>query len=149
MGQKLEMLDIPVLFLGSLFERPEVKDLLSLVSLLVDRRAMGLVRTACLPEFEMTLGDVAAVIGHLRDYDLDAGSWRSLGGALDSLSAESRSGLVKVAAALEGFDGSASPWDVIATVLLDRTRMAANLAQSSKAVDRARGIATWQLMNFV
>jgi len=149
MGQKLEMLDIPVLFLGSLFERPEVKDLLSLVSLLVDRRAMGLLRTACLPEFEMTLGDVAAVIGHLRDHDLDAGSWRSLGGVLDSLSAESRSGLGKVAAALEGFDGSASPWDVIATVLLDRTRMAANLAQSSKAVDRARGIATWQLMNFV
>lgn len=148
-GQKLEGLNIPVLFLGSLFERPEVKDLLSLVSLLVDRRAMGLVRTACLPEFEMALGDVAAVIGHLREYDLAAGSWRSLGGALDSLSPESKFGLDKVATALEGFDESASPWDVMATVLLDRTRIAANLAESSKAADWARGIATWQLMNFV
>lgn len=46
-GQDLERLGAPVLFLGSLFERPEVKDLLALLAILVDLRAMGLVRIAC------------------------------------------------------------------------------------------------------
>ena len=38
-----------MLFLGSLFERPEVKDMLALLSLLTDKRAMGLVRIATWP----------------------------------------------------------------------------------------------------
>ena len=41
LGQDLERLGIPVLFLGSLFERPEIKDLVALLSVLTDRRAMG------------------------------------------------------------------------------------------------------------
>jgi hypothetical protein len=58
LGQELEGLGIPVLFLGSLFERAEVKDLLTLLSLLTGRRAMGLTRIACMGGFEMSLGDV-------------------------------------------------------------------------------------------
>ncbi|MCL2330276.1 MAG: ATP-dependent helicase [Phycisphaerae bacterium] len=65
LGHELERLGIPVLFLGNLFERPEAKELFSLLSLLVDGRAMGLVRTTCLPEFHMPLADVADVIGYL------------------------------------------------------------------------------------
>lgn len=148
-GQKLEQLNVPVLFLGSLFERPEVKDLLALVSLLVDRRAMGLLRTACFQEFEMALDDVAVVMNHLKDNNLDAGRWLSVGDMIDGLSAEGQSALNKLAGALEGFDEDATPWAVMATVLLDRTRMAANLAQSSETAYRARGIAVWQLLNFV
>lgn len=53
-GQDLERLGVPVLFLGSLFERAEVKDLLAILSVLVDRRAMGLVRIACWPDFTMS-----------------------------------------------------------------------------------------------
>lgn len=47
-AQGLERLGIPVLYLGSLFERPEIKDLLCLLSVVVDRRAMGLVRIAAI-----------------------------------------------------------------------------------------------------
>ena len=36
-GRELERRGIPVLYLGNLFERPEIKDLLSILSLLVDR----------------------------------------------------------------------------------------------------------------
>ena len=53
LAQDLERLRVPVLFLGSLFERPEIKDVLSLLSLLTDRRAKGLVRIACWPEFDI------------------------------------------------------------------------------------------------
>ncbi|MES2535410.1 MAG: ATP-dependent helicase [Pseudomonadota bacterium] len=148
-GRVLEQLNVPVLFLGCLFERPEVKDLLSLASLLVDRRAMGLLRTACLPDFKMDLGDVAEVIAYLKDQNLDAGGWQAMGDKIGSLSPAGRSALNNLASALQGFGVDAEPWLVMASVLLDRTRMAATLGESTGTADRARGIAIWQLLNFV
>ena len=41
MAAGLESLGIPILYLGSLFERDEIQELLSLLSMLTDRRAMG------------------------------------------------------------------------------------------------------------
>ncbi len=60
------VLGIPVLFLGSLFERDEVKDLLAFLSILVDRRAMGLTRIASGPEFTLSLRDLGVVLNYLR-----------------------------------------------------------------------------------
>ena len=38
---------------------------------------------------------------------------------------------------------------MLATLLLDRTRIAARLGTSTDLADRTRGIAIWQFMNFV
>lgn len=146
-GQELERLDIPVLFLGSLFERPEVKDWLALLSLLVDRRAMGLVRIACLPEFAMSLDDVGNVLAQLRE-DKDAGDWRTKLEDFD-LSDAGRAALDRLVEALTNFGEDAAPWTMLATMLLDRTRIAARMAMSTKARDRAQCLATWQILNFL
>lgn len=149
LGRDLELLGIPVLFLGSLFERPEIKDLLSLLSLFTDRRAMGLVRVACWPEFRMCLQDVAAVLAFLRSTDPDPARWISQVDAIPSITDGGRQSLKLLAAALDGFDRTSSPWAVIATLLLDRTRIAAKLAISGHIADRARAIAIWQFLNFL
>lgn len=151
LGHDLERLGIPVLFLGSLFERPEVKALLAFLSLLTDRRAMGLVGVASGPDFPMTLGDVAAVLDHLRDSDTAraVASWRNDPGAIPGLSPDGRATLTALARALDGFDRDDRPWTVLATLLLDRTRMAARIASASGTAERTRGIAIWQLLNFV
>ncbi|MBB3355575.1 superfamily I DNA/RNA helicase [Rhizobium sp. BK049] len=149
LGQDLERLGIPVLFLGSLFERPEVKDLLSLLSVLVDRRAMGLVRIGCWPDFAMTVGDVAAVIEYLRASDPDPGSWLQNIDAIPGLSEAGRTAMKALAAALAGFGRTSSPWAIVATVLLDRTRIAARIGTSENLADRTRAIAIWQFLNFV
>jgi superfamily I DNA/RNA helicase len=148
-GQELERLGVPVLFLGSLFERGEVKDLLAFLSLLVDRRAMGLVRIACWPEFAGSFADVVAVFDHLRAADHAPGSWLRQDEAIAGLSGAGRQVLAKLAAALDGFAQTASPWTVLTTLLLDRTRIAARLGTSADLADRTRGIAIWQFLNFV
>jgi superfamily I DNA/RNA helicase len=148
-GWALERLGVPVLFLGSLFERDEVKDMLSLLSLLVDRRAMGLLRLACLSQFPMTLSDVAGVIKHAREHELEPGQWRGAIADIPELSDGGRASLASVAALLDEFDAKSDPWTVIATALLDRTRIAAEISQSMEIRDRARGIGIWQLMNFL
>jgi superfamily I DNA/RNA helicase len=149
LGQDLERLGVPVLFLGSLFERAEVKDLLSLLSVLTDRRAMGLVRVACSSDFAMTLGDVAAVLEHLRPADGKPVTWLGDLDAIAGISPEGHAALRRLATALEGFAPNAAPWTVLATLLLDRTRTVARVAVSRDLVDRGRGIALWQFLNFV
>src|SRR5690606_19113470 len=148
-GQDLERLGVPVLFLGSLFERDEVKDLLALLSILVDRRAMGLVRIACWPDFATSFADVAAIFEHLRAADHAPGSWLQQVDAIPGVSDAGRQAFAKLAAALSGFDQTASPWIVLATLLLDRTRIAARLGVSADLADRTRGIAIWQFLNFL
>jgi superfamily I DNA/RNA helicase len=148
-GQDLERLGVPVLFLGSLFERGEVKDLLALLSILVDRRAMGLVRIACWPDFATSFADVVAVFDHLQAAEHAPARWLPHSETIPKLSDAGRRSLAKLAAALDGFDQTTSPWIVLATLLLDRTRLAARLAASTNIADRTRGIAIWQFLNFV
>ncbi len=149
LGNQLEKLGIPVLYLGSLFERPEAKEMFALLSLLVDQRAMGLTRISCLPDFQMTLQDVASTLEHIRDNELPIRSWADgFEGAAD-LSVEGRDALRRIASLLVGFGPKSRPWDVLRSVLLDRTKMAAQLAASTNVADRTRGIALWQLMNFI
>jgi len=149
LGQELERLGIPVLFLGNLFERPEVRDLLSLLSLLVDARAMALVRTACLPQFQMSLSDVSAVLKHLREAKSQAGAILDKSIYIPNLSTEGMSAVQRLQEVLRRFDTNAQPWHVLATVLLDRTRMAADICNMTNVTSRAAGIAIWQFMNFV
>lgn len=146
-GRELERAGIPVLFLGSLFERPEVKDLVAVLTLLVDRRAMGLIRTACWPEFAMGLEDVVRVFEHLRVTNAEPAAWRL--GVPAEVTAAGQAALSSLRAALAGFDATSQPWTVLAAVLLDRTRQAARIAASTGVPEQAQGIAIWQFMNFV
>jgi superfamily I DNA/RNA helicase len=149
LGQNLERLGIPVLFLGSLFDRPEVKDLIAFLSLLADRRATGLVRVACWAEFAMPIADVAAVFDHLRADSIAPVAWLQNVRSIPSLSAQGEKALAGLALALREFDQAARPWRVLATLLLDHTRMAVQIADAADVANRARGIAIWQLMNFL
>ncbi len=146
-GRELERAGIPVLFLGSLFERPEVKDLVAVLTLLVDRRAMGLIRTACWPEFMMGLEDAVRVFEHLRGTNAEPGAWRLCAPA--EVTPAGQAALSALHAALAGFDATSQPWTVLATLLLDRTRQAARIAASNSVPEQAQGIAIWQFMNFV
>ncbi|MDP3849623.1 MAG: UvrD-helicase domain-containing protein [Luteolibacter sp.] len=139
-AQELERVGIPVLFLGSLFERSEVKDLFALLTILTDPRAMGLVRVACWPEFKMPMADVAAVLAHLHENDGVPGEWLSNKEQIVQLSGDGLHGVAALSAALAGFDRQSQPWKILATILLDRTRIAAQIGASVSIADRTRGI---------
>ena len=148
-GAALESLGIPVLHLGSIFERPEIKDLLSLLSILVDGRAMGIIRSAAMPQFRMGIEDAAHIVQQLAAENGPAPGWMRNSKQFPELTSSGRSALGKMSQAMEGFSADSYPWDVLATLLLDRTRIAADLASNSAISARAKGIAIWQLMNFV
>ena len=146
LAQELERAGVPVLFLGSLFERAEVKDLLAVLSLMVDGRAMGLLRTACWSEFAMPMEDIVSVFEQLKVQEADPGAWKT---EVTGLTEGGTSALKRLGSALEGCDSSSSPWRMLAVFLLDRTRMLADLASSGTVAAQGRGMGIWQFMNFV
>lgn len=149
LASHLEAMSIPVLFLGSLFERTEVKNLLSFLSLLVDARAMGLLKVACLPSFHMEIQDVAAVLRHQRNAPVAALSFLENKETIEGLSPSGAETLERLQTVFSGLNATDTPWNILARILLDKTTIAADVAKSASVTSISEGVAIWQFMNFV
>ena len=148
-GKALERMGIPVLHLGNLFERDEIRDLLSLCSLISDSRAMGLLRVGAMTGYEMTLADTSALLDHLREGDGEPPEWGQPLVGVPNLSDSGKESLERIGKLVEGFPRYAEPWTVLTTVLLDRSRLAANSNVDGSVGSKASSIAIWQLLNFI
>ncbi|WP_372718353.1 UvrD-helicase domain-containing protein [Novipirellula sp.] len=144
---ELEHRGIPVLFLGNLFERDEVRDLLSLVSLLTDGRAMGLLRLAAMDEFAMSVKDVSTIIDTLREKEARPMDWVK-NDWFSNISENARSSLDDLRKIVRSCHPRTKPWELLAEFIFDRTRLAANLATDGDIRSRSKAIAIWQFMNF-
>ncbi len=144
----LEARGIPVLHLGSLFERDEVRDLLALLSLAIDPFGDGLVRIGAMRRYELSLQDVAVVTRHLRETTKPTVEKLAETARLPSLSATAAESLQRLSADLSGLP-QGSTWDYLATWLLDQTRYAAELSEGTTVSARMRAVAIWQFLNFV
>ncbi|QBR02493.1 UvrD-helicase domain-containing protein [Paraburkholderia pallida] len=144
----LEARGIPVLYLGSLFERSEIRDLLSLMSLVVERYAGGLIRVATMPRYQMSLEDVTAVIRHAQQNDLPPLGWLRPDTSIDSLSPEGLAALATLRQDLDSLPFE-SPWEFLSGYLLERSNIASDLATSQTAPDRMRAVAVWQFLEFL
>ena len=144
---ELESRDIPVLFLGNLFERDEIRDLLSLVSVLIDGRAMGLLRLATINQFAMSITDVATVIDSLREIEAQPLDWVKEF-SIENISEAGTQAVQKLRKILKGCHPRTNPWELLASFLFDHTRTAADLFDGGDVASRAKGIAIWQFMNF-
>ena len=144
-AEALHARGIPVLYLGSLFEREEIKDLLALLALLVDPRAGSLPRVASMARYRLSLQEVAALLAQARD-NTEPLAWTSAGAWTEDESSLER--VATLAKDLDGFGAGTPPWRVLATMLLDRSEQARSIGRSSDIRDRIKGIALWQLLTF-
>jgi superfamily I DNA/RNA helicase len=145
----LEARGIPVLHLGSLFERDEVRDLLALLSLAVDPFGDGLARVGTMSGYDLPLQDVHTLTLRLRETDQPALEKLATIAATVALSADGARGLAHLVADLDGLKTDASPWEFLTIYLLDRTDLLAALAARDTVADRMRAIAVWQFLNFI
>lgn len=148
-AQALEDRGIPVLHLGSLFEREEIRDLLSILSLGADRFGAGIVRIAAMPRYRIPAQDVKRLTDHLQ-----AGQGYVIArlgelASVSGLTPAGAAGIARLADDLHGIKPSASPWDLLTTYLLDRTDLVRDLARGAGIGDRMRSIAVWQFLNFL
>src|SRR5262249_24416984 len=66
-ARHVERSGVPCLYFGDFFERSEIRDLLSLVSLASERDGVGLFRVAQLSQYSVPAADIAAVFRWRRE----------------------------------------------------------------------------------
>nr|WP_298681672.1 UvrD-helicase domain-containing protein [uncultured Dongia sp.] len=142
----LERLGVPLLYLGDLFERDDVRDLLSLVAIDGEFGGIGLVRVAQLTEYGVPKGDALAVIQWCNDKKVDVFEGLSKLSEIDGLSLPGRAGLGKLSQHLSGMDRHTSPWTLLTTWLFERSDYIRPLMQSGDAKSQQKLIAIYQLL---
>jgi len=147
-AEGLEARGIPALHLGSLFERPEIKDLLALLSLATDPRAAAMVRVATTDRHQMPLQDVMRVIEHLRAANPVSLAWSTMHTEVDGLAAGTREALSRLSTLFAGVSASTTPWSLLAGWTIDGLGLAKTLYQAGDARSRMQGLAIWQFLNF-
>jgi len=148
-AKALEARGIAVLHLGSLFERNDIRDLLSLLSLACDRFGGGLLRVCLMPRYSLCLQDAYALKQLFSsESDPPLSNIFQLE-SCDKLSSEGNKSVLRLIRDLDGFASSTKPWDLLTTYLLDRTRELGTLSTSSSTQDKMKCIAIWQFLNFV
>ena len=145
----LESRGIPVLHLGSLFEREEVRNLLALLCLLTDQFGDALVRVVAMPRYGLSLQDLHAVLRHLKRNDVSTIEGLDTLSSAEGLSMEGAEILDHLAQDFVGINRSTSPWEFLATYLLDRTDLVRRMGQASTVNECIRAVAVWQFLNFV
>lgn len=147
----LEVRGIAVLHLGSLFEREEVRDLLALMSLVIDRFGDALVRVASHSRYDVPLQDIYVAIQYLQAETSAAPPLEQLRTLhlVDRLTPEGAKGLKQLAEDLQGFRSRMHAWDLVTAYLLDKTDLALKMAAASSVRDRMRNVAVWQFLNFL
>ena len=149
MAVALETRGIPVLHLGSLFEREEIRDLLALLSLAVDRFGDSLVRVAAMGRYGVSLQDVHAATRRLQPAGRPALDGLGSLAEADGVSTEGTVAFRQLAEDLTGLNSGISAWEFLSSYLLDRTDFVREMAQATTVKARMRAVAVWQFLNFV
>lgn len=139
----LEALGVPVLYLGNIFERAEVKDLMCLLQLAVDEYGMNLVRPWRSPLLMLTRAGADLIFEQTRTQQL---SWREVSG--EGLCAEDLQALTKLRQLCALVSANASPWEALASILLEHGEWLRELAGRQGQAAANAMMAVWQFVHF-
>ena len=146
-GAELEDLGVPVLYLGDLFERREVRDMLSLLSLACEPDGRGLVRVARFPDYKVPLNDVLALLELASDRSVPFPDALELAATSTTISTQGKEGLAFLARHLYGMR-YVGPWTLLAHYLFARSRYLEMFLGDQSVMGQQRLLALYQLLQF-
>jgi superfamily I DNA/RNA helicase len=142
-AQSLESLGIPVLFLGNIFERPEIKDLICLLQLATDREGSNLLRSWHLPCLGLSRAGADTI---LRQVEEQKAAWHGVTGeGLDDRDGAAWQNLRRLCGLVEA---TSSPWDALTAILLEDGQWLRELASSVDQSQVNALMAVWQFIYF-
>ncbi len=144
----LQELGVPVLYLGDVFERPEIRDLLALVSLGADPAGAGLIRVARFPQYCATRDDALAVIAAAQAAGEDVITTCARVADVPGLSERGRRGLALLSEHLAGTEWKTTAWKLLSRYLFDTSDYLRPLLEADDVRSRQSLIAIYQLLKF-
>ena len=146
-GADLASYGVPVLYLGNLFERAEIRDMLSLISLTCEPDGRGLVRVARFPEYNIPLNDVLSLLKLSRDQQVFFPDALGLAVDAEDISPKGKEGLALLASHLDGLR-HVKPWTLVSLYLFERSRYLDRLLGDQSVVGQQRLFALYQFLQF-
>lgn len=144
----LEAAGVPVFYLGDLFEREEIRDLLSLLSLACHGDGRALLRIACFPEYEIPLDDVTALLKAAKQREIPFPRALELAADLEELSERGRDGLLRLSADVDGLCYGSEAWGMLARYLFERRRYLVAYLQDESVGGQQKRLAIYQFLQF-
>ena len=141
----LEQLEVPLLYLGDLFERPEIRDLLSLIGLGAEFGNVGLARVAALPEYQVSKNDALALSRRAQDNRLSVHEALIRCDEVPGLSEAGRAGLRKLGSQLKGLE-HAPPLVLLTIWLFERSAYLNPLLKANDAKSQQQLVAIYHLL---
>lgn len=142
-AESLAASGVPYLYIGDVYQRPEIKRLVCLMQLLCTRQPRSLVGLSQYPELRMSIADMEILIENSRlggGLEWQRGKW--LGKAIDGISAAGQKVNLFLASLLSGFNRHTNPWEFVCTLLLDRRYGLPASSDQSMSAHTAR-LAIW------
>ena len=142
----LEKEGVPTLYLGSVFERDEVRDLLALVSLVSGGGWGGLVRVASFPEYGVPGADIERVLvwaGEHRRSPLQALPEAS---GVDGLTAAGVRGLDALSGHVSGIHPNVPVWELLSDYLFEQSEYVRRFPGGSGVEAQQQRLAVYQLL---
>lgn len=143
----LEAVGIPVLNLGDLFERPEIRDLLSLLSFASEPHRAGLMRLATLQRYNMPLSDVRAFLQAAAEIEKTPLAALQRADTFAGISVTGKKALAQLRSDLHAASFKTGPGQMLFDVLFERGLVRDYLSGTSPA-DQQRRLAIHQFLQF-
>lgn len=145
---RLEAAGVPVFYLGDLFERPEIRDLLCVIALASEPAGTALHRVARFPEYNVAQGDVQTLLVSAREEGRRFPEALALAATAAGISDEGRRGLGRLASHLGEVHFGTAPWTLLSQYVFGRSRYLAGALDGGSHAGRQRGLAIHQLLQF-
>lgn len=143
----LEQEGIPILYLGDLFERPEIRDLLALISL-ASGVALGLLRVSKFPEYDIPLEDVKALLQFADERQIPFPQALIVPPEADTVSNRGKVSFALLAQHLQGLSYGTSPWILLTNYLFVRSRYLQTLLVDTSDYGQQKRMAIYQFLRF-
>lgn len=109
---------VPVIYIGELAQRPEIKHLLCLMQLLAERQPRALIGLVDVPGWAMPLADILRMLEAAEaDVGYQRGRW--LASPPPGLSATALDVIAQLGLLLDGYRHSSNPWAFVCDMLLE------------------------------
>ncbi len=145
----LEREGVPILYLGDLFERPEIRDLLSLVELTAEPDGRGLLRVARFREYAIPEADAIALLHFAHEQQVPFPRALSLAHTVTTITDRGKTGLALLERHLDGISYGTSAWSLLANYLFQRSGYLQTLLPESTHAGQQQRLAIYQFMQFV
>lgn len=144
----LEREGVPVLYLGDLFERPEVRDMLALLALACEGDGRGLLRVARFAEYGIPLADVLSLLDTAKERGIPFPRALKLAQDSDTISEQGKAGVALLDHHLEGLCYGSNAWGMLARYLFVRSSYVRGSLGEESVAGQQRRLAVYQFLQF-